>query len=175
MNRLPFITSVKTARNDSSKVSSLSSRRLLQNEYYNRYISGQARGGPGRLGTASLVSQSQNFADAKSDFIPFDSISKPSLEVRKNQYLRKLDDDYLKTDAKLQARLGVRMQDGQFISAERKQFDPQATLTQKRTTIGDTSSKGFTGANSLTGSREEFFSPNEARRNTATGKGKEIL
>jgi hypothetical protein len=55
-----MIGGIKTARNteskEFSKVSSLSSKRLLQNEYYNKYIYGQTQGGPGRLGTASLVS-----------------------------------------------------------------------------------------------------------------------
>ena len=63
LNRLPMIAGMNTTRNAESKeffskVSSLSSKRLLQNEYYNKYIYGQTQGGPGRLGTASLVSQS---------------------------------------------------------------------------------------------------------------------
>jgi hypothetical protein len=56
----------------------------------------------------------------KDKFIPYDSISKPSLEIRKNQYLKRLNEDNLKNDPKLQARLGIRIQDGQTYIAERK-------------------------------------------------------
>ena len=61
---------------------------------------------------------------AKDNFIPFDSISKPSMEVRKNQYLKRLHEDNLKNDPSLQARLGIKILDGQTFIAEKKNFDP---------------------------------------------------
>ena len=43
-------------------------------------------------------------------FIPFDSISKPSLKVRSSQYLERMEGDNLRKDPKLQARLGIKLE-----------------------------------------------------------------
>lgn len=43
-------------------------------------------------------------------FIPFDQIAKPSLQVRCSQYLEKMEEDNLRKDTKLQARLGIKLE-----------------------------------------------------------------
>jgi hypothetical protein len=83
------------------------------------------------LGSANFVGKSQHIKSnslAKCNFIPFDSISKPSLDVRRNLYLKKLEDDNLKNDPKLQARLGLSMKDGEMIHVGKREFDPQSVI-----------------------------------------------
>ena len=42
------------------------------------------------------------------NFIPFEKIAKPNMNTRRDQYMRRLEDDNLKNDSKLQARLGMK-------------------------------------------------------------------
>ena len=82
-----LLPTIKTASNQSTnkmqkefKQTILSSQRLSQNDYYNKYIHGKTAGGPGRLSSAE---PGANFPGSlkkyHQQFIPFDQISKPSL------------------------------------------------------------------------------------------------
>lgn len=114
-----LLPSIKTARNKSTnkmsggfKQTILSSARLSQNDYYEKYIHGKTAGGPGRLSTAE---SGANFPGCMKKyhkkFIPFDQIKQPSLQVRCSKYLERMEEENLRKDPKLQARLGISLED----------------------------------------------------------------
>lgn len=77
-----------------TKNSSISSKRLKQNDYYYKYILN-----PGVRGlTADVPKANKRYQN----FIPYNENEKPSVEDRRNEYLGKLDnDDYVKSDPDL--------------------------------------------------------------------------
>jgi hypothetical protein len=88
--------------NYQTKNSNISSRRMKSNDYFYKYIMNPVVRGS----TAG-----RNHQTKYGHFIPFNASVKPSIDERRREYLGKLDnEDYIKSDPELQARLGIRDQ-----------------------------------------------------------------